>query len=174
MQFKGNTPVEIDKTQKIITEASQTIRDLSHTLVSSVLLKFGLKYAIIDMADKYSNSQITIETDIKEVRRYHQSFEIKVNNIIQELVNNVLKHSNASKAIVKIIDNKGKLNITIKDDGEGFNIKEISKKDGLGINQVDARIQMMKGDFTIDSKPNMGTIITIKLPILEGKKVSHV
>ena len=167
MQFNGDTPIEIDKTQKIIIEASQTIRDLSHTLVSSVLLKFGLKYAIKDMAEKYSNSQIQLNTDIKNLRRYHQNFEIKVNNIIQEFVNNVLKHSKASKAIVRIEDKGGKLIINIQDNGVGFDKKEIPEKDGLGINQIDARIQMMKGEFNIDSNSDNGTKIAIVLPIFE-------
>ena len=167
MQFNGDSPIEIDKTQKIIVEASQTIRDLSHTLVSSVLLKFGLKYAIKDMAEKYSNSQIQINTDIKNLRRYHQSFEIKVNNIIQEFVNNILKHSNASKSIVRVEDKSGKLIISIQDNGDGFDKSLIPEKDGLGINQIDARIQMMKGDFKIDSNAENGTKIDIILPILE-------
>ncbi|WP_347175143.1 tetratricopeptide repeat-containing sensor histidine kinase [Polaribacter uvawellassae] len=173
MQFNGETPVEIDKTQKIIVEASQTIRDLSHTLVSSVLLKFGLKYAIKDMAEKYSNSKIEINTHIKSVRRYQQSFEIKANNIIQELVNNILKHSNATKATVKILDKDGVLFVDIQDDGEGFDKTDIPKKDGLGINQIEARIQMMKGKFFIDSNAETGTKIKIELPILEKKETSH-
>ena len=167
MQFNGDSPIEIDKTQKIIIEASQTIRDLSHTLVSSVLLKFGLKYAIKDMAEKYSNSQIQINTDLKNLRRYHQGFEIKVNNIIQEFVNNILKHSHASKAIVRVEDKNAKLIISIQDNGDGFDKETIPEKDGLGINQIDARIQMMKGDFYIDSSETTGTKIDIVLPILE-------
>jgi signal transduction histidine kinase len=167
MQFNGDTPIEIDKTQKIIIEASQTIRDLSHTLVSSVLLKFGLKYAIIDMAEKYSNSQLKIDTNIKNVRRYHQGFEIKVNNIVQEFVNNILKHSNATKALVRVEDKEGILHINIQDDGEGFDKRDIPKKDGLGINQIDARIQVMKGKFLINSSAETGTIIEIELPIQE-------
>jgi two-component system NarL family sensor kinase len=174
MQFNGDTPIEIDKTQKIILEASQTIRDLSHALVSAVLLKFGLKYAIKDMAEKYSNSQIQINTDIKNLRRYHQSFEIKVNNIIQEFVNNILKHSNASKAIVRVEDKNGKLIISIQDNGCGFDKNKIPEKDGLGINQIDARIQMMKGVFNIDSNARNGTKIDVILPILEKEGVIHV
>lgn len=171
MQFNGDTPIEVDKTQKIIVEASQTIRDLSHTLVSSILLKFGLKYAIIDMADKFSNSQITFDTDIENVRRYHQGFEIKVNNIIQEFVNNILKHSNATKALVKIKDVDGKLLIHIQDNGTGFDKTKIPEKDGLGINQIDARIQMMKGDFHIESNSDNGTKIDIVLPVLERETI---
>ena len=168
MQFNGDgVPLEVDKTQEIIVEAAQIIRDLSHTLVSSVLLKFGLKYAIEDMAQKYSNSKIEIHTDIQNIGRYEQSFEIKVNNIIQEFVNNILKHSYASKAVVRIAAKNRELLIRIEDDGVGFDKKLISEKDGLGINQIDARIHMMKGHFKIDSSLNNGARIAIELPIVE-------
>ena len=173
-QFNGTTPVEIDKTQEIITEASQKIRDLSHTLVSSVLLKFGLNYAVKDMADKYSNSEISIKTDVQDVRRYHQSFEIKVYNITQEFLNNILKHSKANNAIVHLKEVDNKLCIKISDDGIGFDKVKIGEKDGLGLNQIDARIQMMKGKFQIDSNPNEGTTISVELPILEKEAIIHV
>ena len=125
------------------------------------------------MAEKYSNSQIEIKAEIKNVRRYRQSFEIKTNNIIQELVNNILKHSKANKATVNVLDENGTLFIDIQDNGQGFNKQEILKKDGLGINQIDARIQMMKGEFHINSNAAIGTKIKIELPILEKEEVIH-
>ena len=170
--FKGETPVEIDKTQKIIKEASQTIRDLSHTLVSSVLLKFGLKYAIKDMADKYSNSQIKIDTRIGETRRYEQNFEIKAYNIIQEFINNILKHSKAETAMIKLDEADGKLYLRISDDGIGFDKKKVISKEGLGLNQIDARIQMMQGEFNIDTSLKNGTVVKVVLPILEKIKTN--
>lgn len=173
-QFNGTTPVEIDKTQEIILEASHKIRDLSHTLVSSVLLKFGLNFAIKDIAEKYSNSQLEIETDIANIIRYHQNFEIKVYNIIHEFINNILKHSNAKKAKIEMIGRDNILSIVISDNGLGFDKTKIDIKEGLGINQIDARIQMMKGKFFIDSDLNKGTKIFIELPILEKEKPSHV
>ncbi|MCL7764287.1 tetratricopeptide repeat protein [Polaribacter sp. Z014] len=173
-QLNGEIPIEIDKTQEIITEASQKIRDLSHTLVSSVLLKFGLKYAIKDMADKYSNSQIKIDTRIGETRRYEQNFEIKVYNIIQEFVNNILKHSKAEKAMIHLNEADSKLYLRISDDGIGFDKNKIINKDGLGLNQIEARIQMMKGDFLIDSALKNGTVIKVVLPILEKEAINLV
>ena len=172
--FKGETPVEIDKTQKIIKEASQTIRDLSHTLVSSVLLKFGLKYAIKDMADKYSNSQIKIDTRIGETRRYEQNFEIKAYNIIQEFINNILKHSKAETAMIKLDEADGKLYLRISDDGIGFDKKKVISKEGLGLNQIDARIQMMQGEFNIDTSLKNGTVVKVVLPILEKEQINLV
>ena len=173
-QFNGSTPVEIDKTQEIILEASHKIRDLSHTLVSSVLLKFGLKFAIKDIAEKYSNSVLNIDTNIKNTRRYEQNFEIKVYNIAQEFANNILKHSNAANALIELREENKKLYITISDDGVGFDKNSINIKDGLGINQIDARIQMMKGEFKIESSLNNGTRISIKLPIVEKAAFNHV
>ncbi len=169
--FNGQTPVEVDKSQDIIHEASQKIRDLSHTLVSSVLLKFGLAYAIKDMANKYSNSQLEIVFQTKNIQRYDQDFEIKLHNIIQELVNNAIKHSEATIAEINLVEKDKKLLLSIKDNGKGFDTLKMSHKDGLGINQIDARIHMMSGKFIIDSHKGKGTKISIELPVYK-KKVS--
>jgi len=166
-QFNGEIPLEIDKTQKIIIEASQKIRDLSHTLVSSVLLKFGLDFSIKDMAVKYSNSQIEIKTNLVNLRRYDQGFEIKFYNIIQEFINNILKHSKAERATINLAEVRGKLSLRITDNGIGFDKTKITVKEGLGLSQIDARIHIMKGEFTIDSSQNNGTTIKVILPILE-------
>ena len=165
--FKGPIPVEVDKSQNIIHEASQKIRDLSHTLVSSILLKFGLAYAIKDMAEKYSNSQLEILYETQNIQRYDQDFEIKLHNIIQELINNTLKHSEATTASILLVEKEEKLLLSIKDNGKGFDKLQVPKKDGLGINQIDARIHMMKGKFDIKSENNKGTFVTIELPVFK-------
>ena len=170
--FKGTIPVEVEKSQNIIHEASHKIRNLSHTLVSSVLLKFGLAYAIKDMAEKYSNSQLDIEYKTKNITRYDQDFEIKLHNIIQELINNTIKHSEASNASIYLEDKDDKIKIYIKDNGKGFDKHLVKKKNGLGINQIDARIHMMKGEFRIDSENNIGTSITIELPVFKKESLS--
>ena len=170
--FNGPIPVEVEKSQNIIHEASHKIRNLSHTLVSSVLLKFGLAYAIKDMAEKYSNSQLFIEYKTKNITRYDQDFEIKLHNIIQELINNIIKHSEASNARIYLEDKDDKIKIYIKDNGKGFDKHLVKKKNGLGINQIDARIHMMKGEFNIDSENNIGTSITIELPVFKKESLS--
>ena len=173
-KFNGKTPEEIDKTQKIIVEASQVIRELSHTLVSSVLLKFGLEFAINDMAQKYSNSQIEIETNLGMIGRYHQNFEIKTYNIIQEFLNNILKHSKAEKAFINLKEVKGELILKISDDGIGFDKTKIKNTEGLGLNQIEARVEMIKGDFDVYSSINNGTLISVRLPILKKEPINHV
>ena len=124
------------------------------------------------MAEKYSNSQLDIEYKTKNITRYDQDFEIKLHNIIQELINNTIKHSEASNASIYLEDNYDKIKIYIKDNGKGFDKQSAMKKNGLGINQIDARIHMMKGQFKIESENNSGTSITIELPVVKKESLS--
>lgn len=172
-QFDGEAPIEIEKTQQIINEAAEKIRDLSHTLVSSVLLKFGLKYAIKDIAEKYQNSELQIDTNLGKLRRYHQNFEIKTYNIVQEFINNIIKHSEANQALIKMHEENNKILLTIIDNGIGFDKTKVLSKTGIGINQIEARIQMMKGHFSIHSEKGEGTKISIELPIQEREIVTN-
>ncbi|NVJ88306.1 MAG: hypothetical protein HWD82_02550 [Flavobacteriaceae bacterium] len=163
--FKGNIPLELHKSEQIINEASEKIRDLSHNLISSILLKFGLTHAVKDIVHKYSNRELKINVAVDELRRYDPKFEIKTFNIIQEFLNNILKHSKAKNAKVMIKEENDMLIIRISDDGVGFDKSKVDEKDGLGINQIDARIKMMKGKFHIDTKIGFGTLIKVDLPI---------
>jgi len=166
-QLKTNIPIEISKAQEIVNEASVKIRDLSHELISSVLLKFGLAFAIHDLCEKYSNSEIQFISDDNGIKRYNQQFEIKIYNIIEELVNNILKHSKAKNASINLMERGGgeKLLIQIIDDGSGFDLKKAKNKDGLGLSHIEARIKVMQGVFNINSKKGEGTSIFISVPI---------
>ena len=167
--------MEIIKTKRIISEASTKISDLSHNLISAILVKFGLTYAIKDLAQKYSNSELRIDTEVRNVGRYSERFEIKVYNIIQEFINNILKHSQASRAIIKIEDINGNIKILIYDNGIGFDLNLLDKKEGIGIKQIEARVQLMEGDFKIESMLDKGTQIEISIPTIEiEKKVLNV
>lgn len=170
-QLNNNHPTEIEKTQAIILEASQKVRDLSHNLVSSILLKFGLEYAIKDVAKKYSNSELKFDVSASNIHRYNQEFEIKIFNVIQELINNIIKHSKATNAKIIIKEEKSQLTILVKDDGVGFSTSSSSLNDGIGLNQIEARVKMMNGKLTIDSEINKGTSVFITVPI-QQKQIS--
>ncbi len=167
-QLNSHVPEEISKAQEIVNEASLKIRDLSHELISSVLLKFGLAFAVHDLCEKYSNSEIQFISDDNGIKRYNQQFEIKIYNIIEELINNIMKHSGAKNASINLIERNGdKLLIQIIDDGKGFEVKKARKKDGLGLSHIEARIKIMKGVFNINTKKGEGTSIFISVPIFQ-------
>jgi signal transduction histidine kinase len=167
---------EIVKTRAILKEAHDKVRDLSHELLPTLLAKFGLLYALQDLCEKNSNSLIEFEyeSNISNKERFNEEYEMKVYFIIAELLNNVLKHSDAGQAKLTINENNAHLEITIEDNGKGFDTGKSANSEGFGLTQIRARITNMKGKFIIDStrgkaeqgkaKPGSGTTIRIRIP----------
>ncbi len=171
--LKETPPIEIEKAQKIVNEAADKIRNLSHFLVSSVLLKFGLGYAIQDLCEKYSNAELNFHSKCDNIVRYDPDFELKINSIIDELLNNIIKHSKATNAEIRMVQKKNELKISILDDGRGFDPVKDTNEGGLGLRQIDARIRKMEGEFKISSSTNEGTSIYISVPIKKIKETTE-
>ncbi|MFD0962997.1 ATP-binding protein [Pseudofulvibacter geojedonensis] len=157
---------ELEKSTRIINEASDKVRDLSHTLISDVLINFGLSYALEDLCEKYSNDQLTFSFHKGTyLVRLEQDFEIKINNIVEEIVNNIIKHSQATKASINLNQDQNQLIINITDNGIGFESSN-ELHEGIGINQIKARVKNLKGTISINSSNENGTNVIIKVPIV--------
>lgn len=159
---------EIAKTRVILKDAHDKVRDLSHELLPTLLAKFGLLYALQDLCEKNSNSLIefSYSSNIASKKRFNEDYEMKVYFIITELLNNVLKHSGANQAPLTINENNSHLEISIRDNGNGFDSSKTGNSEGFGLTQIRARIANMKGKFVIDSRPGNGTLIRIRIPIV--------
>lgn len=158
---------ELNKTITILNEAHDKVRDLSHELIPALLVRFGLFYAVEDVCEKNSNSklQVEYESSVEKEKRFTDEFEIKIFFIVSELINNIIKHSNASMAKISIDHYGNQLSIKVFDNGKGFDTNQFNTVEGFGINQIKSRINAMKGKIDIDSKLDMGTIISIDVPI---------
>lgn len=158
---------EIAKTKAILNDAHEKVRDLSHQLLPSLLARFGLFYALKDLCEKNSNASIHFEyeSDISTKTRYQEEFEMKMYFMITELLNNIMKHSQASEAHLSLIENRTELIVNVTDNGTGFNTTDISAIEGFGLNRIKARIKRLKGQLIIKSVPEKGTTITIITPI---------
>ncbi|RYJ51104.1 tetratricopeptide repeat protein [Flavobacterium petrolei] len=165
---------EIMKTKAILEEAHDQVRDLSHELMPSLLARFGLFDALDDLCEKNSNSILHFEyaSSINRKTRYDEDFEMKIYFIIMELLNNIIKHSDASQSKLSINENNGLLKIILRDNGKGFDSSRFHVLEGFGLNQIKARINNLKGNIHLNSKVNAGTIITIEVPITYQKKAT--
>jgi two-component system NarL family sensor kinase len=161
-------PEEIKKTKTILEEVHNQIRNLSHELMPSLLVRFGLLYGLEDLCEKNSNSNIKIEFNclVPIKKRYNEEYEMRLYFIVTELLNNIIKHSEATKAKIAVKEIENILLIEVTDNGNGFINNEFEVKEGFGINQIRARMNNMKGEFIIDSILNTGTTISLKTPIL--------
>ncbi|MFV5689419.1 ATP-binding protein [Flavobacterium sp. ZT3R25] len=162
-------PQEILKTKAILVEAHDKVRDLSHELMPTLLARFGLFYALEDLCEKNSNSVIEFKYSslVPTKTRYNEGFEMKIYFIISELLNNITKHSNAKNAKVTVQENNKSLQIHVYDNGKGFDTAHFHSLEGFGLNQIQARINNLKGSISIDSKQNHGTSIYIVVPVVE-------
>ena len=165
----STVPDEIIKTKFILDETHDKVRDLSHDLLPTLLVRFGLLYALDDLCEKYSNSTLHFEyqNTISSKKRYAEKFETRLYFIISELLNNIIKHSKATRAEVSLseTENHKHLIIKITDNGKGFDINDFNFVEGFGLNQIKARINNLNGQFDVKSKINEGTSIKITVPL---------
>lgn len=158
---------EIRKAKAILSEVHELLRDMSHDLVPSLLVRFGLIYALEDLCEKNSNSAIEFEfsSTIPASRRYVEKFEMKIYFIVSELFSNVTKHSNAEKAKLSLAEKNNQLILHIHDNGIGFKTQKLKDAEGFGLSRIRARIKKYKGTLSIASKENQGTKIKIQIPL---------
>ncbi|MFH7017463.1 sensor histidine kinase [Flavobacterium sp. FlaQc-47] len=158
---------EIQKAKAILQEAHDLLRDMSHDLVPSLLVRFGLIYALDDLCERNSNSNTKFEfsSRILTDKRYGEKFEMKVYFIISELFSNIIKHSGAKKAEISLHEKENQLIMIIKDNGKGFKTETLNEAEGFGLNRIRARIKKYKGSLEIKSNADKGTLIKIKIPL---------
>jgi len=159
---------ELLKAKSILEDAHDRLRDMSHELIPALLVRFGLVYALEDLCEKNSNSELQFEfsSSIDPEMRYNEKIEMKIYFIVAELFNNIIKHSSANKAELSLNEKQNLLIIIIKDNGKGFKTDKLKDVEGFGLNRIRARIKKYKGNISITSKVNEGTSIKIKVPAI--------
>jgi signal transduction histidine kinase len=87
--------------------------------------------------------------------------------IVQEAVNNILKHSQAKRVRVSLKTNGRRIGLAVKDDGKGFDSKKNKKNDesGLGLRLIKEMVESLEGTFEIHSSPGKGTRLLVSLPV---------
>lgn len=156
-----------DKTSKLLEDAYTEVRTMSHIKNSGVIAKQGLLPAVQKLARNASvTSALNIEVqDFGLNERLENTLEISVFRILQELVTNIIKHAEASEASIAITQHEESLSIIVEDNGKGFTPLQIQKKEGMGLNSIERRIEHIEGTMEIDSTPGKGTSILIDIPL---------
>lgn len=165
------------KLEQISDNASSAIdevRRISYNLHPYHLERLGLTkaiYSIIDNIDTSSSIKFEINCDNID-NLLNKEGEINFFRVVQEGVNNIIRHSFADKAEIKIIKLPGSISLDIKDNGKGFRKEDyIISSDpakGFGIKNLQKRINILNGSFTLDSSENKGTHIKIIIPLKNG------
>jgi two-component system, NarL family, sensor kinase len=146
-----------------LDESINEMRRVAHNMMPEALMKLGLQQALQDYCDGLSALQpfkINCEFHALE-KRMPASTEIVVYRIVQELLNNAVKHSGATNILAQVIRQDNSLSITIEDNGKGFDISNAGFKRGAGLSNIQSRVDYLKGHMDIESTSAKGTSIHI-------------
>jgi|GEM_PF-4034771 len=150
----------------LLNEAVEDVRRVAHALSSRNLEKYGLQKVIKDLVHTIESSgEVKIQFiphGIEE--RFSDEMESDIYGIVQELLANSLKHSEAKYITLQILNNSGSLDIMVEDDGIGFDVNDPSGKPGMGLENIELRTRKYMGEYWIDSKPGEGTTCCVNLP----------
>jgi len=159
---------ELERISNISSQTIGEIREISYNLRPYQLDRLGLTKAIQSIITRVEGaSHIRFESDIAPIDNlFPKEHEINIYRIVQEGINNALKHAQASKIYVKVEKGNDTVTISIKDDGRGFDAaKTFSNVEtqGFGLRGISERVRILGGKFSIASSVKSGTILLITL-----------
>ncbi len=155
----------INQVVKLIDQAIEESRNISHQIMPKSLEEFGLIPAIKSLIHKIENKDITIDfvASVNDDFRLPQMFENNLYRVAQESLANIIKHSAASTVEIQLVVHQKSLIFTVSDNGVGFE-KNQSESDGIGLLNIKNRVSSLDGEFMLDSQKGKGTSLTIELP----------
>ncbi|WP_026769950.1 sensor histidine kinase [Asinibacterium sp. OR53] len=149
----------------LLDEAMQEMKNIAYNIMPATLSRLGVIAALQSLFNRISHqSVIHINyTTYGFTERLHETVELGIYQVVLEAMNNIVKHAHARNATVQLVRYERHINITIEDDGRGFDaVRENTV--GNGLNNMQSRTKNMRGTIDIDSQPGMGTTIIIEIP----------
>lgn len=167
IQFENHEQQQsFEKIITLVDESCKEIRSVSHNMMPNALLKNNLAIAVRDFIDKIEKKSLTIHFYSEGIdERLDANLETVLYRVIQECVNNVIKHAEATTLDISIIKDKEGISATIEDNGKGFDVAGKEKAEGIGLKNIITRIEYLKGTVEFDSAPGRGTLIVLNVPV---------
>lgn len=172
--MKGNlimTPenaLSFERSVDMLNSSIQEMRRVAHNLMPEALVKFGLDIALKDFCNDINNSgalQVTYQPIGFDNINVPQTTAIAIYRIVQELLNNTIKHAGASHAIVQLSKTNNIISLTVEDDGKGFDTSVLKSAKGIGWLNIQNRIDFLKGKLDVNSQVGKGTSVLVELVV---------
>ena len=170
--MKGNlvmTPEnhqDFERSMEMLDSSIREMRRVAHNMMPEALVRFGLDTALNDFCNDINQSgalKINYQSIGLDGIPIDQTTAITLYRIIQELINNTMKHANATTAIVQVTKSNGQLSVTVEDDGKGFDTSILKNNKGIGWVNIQNRVEFLKGKLDIRSKEGEGTSVQIEM-----------
>ncbi|HEX2919617.1 MAG TPA: ATP-binding protein [Bacteroidales bacterium] len=153
-----NTAIEL------LDNSMRELRRVAHNLMPESLMKFGLNSALADFCN--STGKVTYHF-FGEDRRPDEKTEIAIYRIVNELVNNALKHSQAQNINVQLIIDDSRIHVIVEDDGIGFDVAKAETHGGTGLKNIRSRVTSLGGKLEMITAPGKGTEVNVEFENLK-------
>ena len=156
----------IAESKILIEKAMIEIRNLSKSLIPPSLGETGLLQAIHELVDNIKQVNelcISIDWNIADENKISNKLKLTIFRIAQEQLNNVIKHADAKKVIISFTETDHEFEMSVKDDGLGFNTG--LKRNGVGLRNISSRADVNNGKVSIVSTPGEGCELIVKFPV---------
>lgn len=157
---------QVENSLLLLNQASEEIRNITFNLMPHTLEEGGLVPALQELAAKVTNTgTVKVLLHVHDMEKFtlEKQSQFNIYRIVQEAVNNILKHAEASEINIQLIGQADHITIMIEDDGKGFDPGQRSS--GRGLKNIVTRSLWLKGHINIDSTPGRGTTITTEIPV---------
>jgi len=162
----ANQKNAFDRIVNLVDEGCKEVRTVSHQMMPNALLKKGLASAIREFIDKIDSRILKVDLYSEGLNeRIDTNTETVLYRVVQECVNNVIKHSGANHLDISLIKDTDGISVTIEDNGKGFDTQQKSASEGIGLKNIRTRIAYLKGTVDFDSKSGKGTLVAIHVPV---------
>jgi two-component system NarL family sensor kinase len=162
---EGSNKAEISNTIGILSNSILELRQVAYNLMPEVLSRMGLSDALSDLCFMYKSDKVDINFHANEIGAdIPENIQISIYRIVQELVNNALKHADATEILVDCSQNGNLFFITVEDNGKGFPHPDKTHA-GQGLKNLHNRVHLLKGSIEVDSSPEHGTVFNIELTL---------
>ncbi|HMG93336.1 MAG TPA: sensor histidine kinase [Chryseolinea sp.] len=157
-----------ERSMDMLDSSMKEMRRVAHNMMPESLVKFGLDTALKDFCHDINQSG-ALKVDFQSIgladKQFDQRTAITVYRIVQELINNTMKHAAARTAIVQVSTSGKQLSVTVEDDGKGFDTAILRQAQGIGWSNIQHRVDFLKGKLDVDSQPGKGTSVQIEFDI---------
>ena len=173
MQFSsidGVTPdsrPKINNATRLLEIAATEVRKITHNMMPGLLTKYGFFEAVDDLIEQINESgTIKAEMTVEGPQpRFSDQEEFMLYRIVQEMINNTLKHAEATRVDLRISVSGNKLQLEYEDNGKGFNAEEKMNNKSIGLTSMKSRSNYLGGDLKLTSAPDKGTKYSIRVTI---------
>lgn len=153
--------------EQLIGQTAKEVRSIAHQMATGEKFDFDLQAIIEQLVNRIRNTQqFDLQFNYLGANfPLPRELELTLYRVTQELLSNVLKHANATEAMLQINHSETEITLMVEDNGAGFTTKPSKTKGGLGLHSIRERIEQFEGQVTIDSHPKHGTTVLISIPL---------